>query len=258
MAVSPPVTPAPTTPAPTTPAPATPDASVAVAPAAGRHPREHVSFFRGPALRTLPTAAATVVTCLVVSVASPQSAHADPSVSASQPTGSQSFVAEGTGRTAVHRDGFTVGAAARALGAPHPGSAAIAARPTVGTVPDAGGFGPRRVAGCAACSSDHRGIDFAAPTGTPVVASLPGRVVSAGPLGGYGNQVLVQHADGVQTRYGHLSVIAVRPGQAVAAGQGIGAVGDTGVSTGSHLHFEVVVDGVPVDPAAWLRVRGLL
>lgn len=114
------------------------------------------------------------------------------------------------------------------------------------------------MAGCAACSTDHRGIDFAASAGTPVVASLPGRVVSAGPLGGYGNQVLVQHADGVQTRYGHLSVIAVRPGQVVAAGQGIGAVGDTGVSTGSHLHFEVVVAGVPVDPAAWLRVRGLL
>jgi len=83
-------------------------------------------------------------------------------------------------------------------------------------------------------------------------------VVSAGVLGGYGNQVLVQHADGLQTRYGHLSQIAVRVGQVVTAGERIGAVGNTGVSTGPHLHFEVIVSGRPVDPAVWLRAHGLL
>ncbi|WFR68206.1 M23 family metallopeptidase [Curtobacterium flaccumfaciens] len=77
-------------------------------------------------------------------------------------------------------------------------------------------------------------------------------------FGGYGNQVLLQHADGSQTRYGHLSQIGVRGGQTVTAGQRIGAVGNTGVSTGAHLHFEVIVGGTPVDPAVWLRNRGLL
>jgi len=87
---------------------------------------------------------------------------------------------------------------------------------------------------------------------------MSGRVVSAGVFGGYGNQVLLQHADGSQTRYGHLSQIGVGVGQSVAAGERIGAVGNTGVSTGSHLHFEVIVGGTPVDPAVWLRNRGLL
>ncbi len=79
-----------------------------------------------------------------------------------------------------------------------------------------------------------------------------------GVLGGYGNQILLQHADGSQTRYGHLSQIGVLVGQTVSAGQRIGAVGNTGVSTGSHLHFEVIVGGSPVDPAVWLQGRGLL
>ncbi|WXF91848.1 M23 family metallopeptidase [Curtobacterium flaccumfaciens pv. flaccumfaciens] len=103
-----------------------------------------------------------------------------------------------------------------------------------------------------------RGVDFAAAIGTPVVAALPGRVVSAGVLGGYGNQVLLQHADGTATRYGHLSAIDVRPGQVLGAGERLGAVGNTGVSTGAHLHFEVIVAGTPIDPAAWLQARGLL
>ncbi len=95
----------------------------------------------------------------------------------------------------------------------------------------------------------HRGIDFAAPTGTPVLASAGGRVVAAGWSGGYGNLVAVQHGRNMVTRYAHLSRISVRLGETVAQGQRIGAVGSTGLSTGPHLHYEVWVDGKPVNPA---------
>jgi murein DD-endopeptidase MepM/ murein hydrolase activator NlpD len=132
------------------------------------------------------------------------------------------------------------------------------ARPVAGTIPSAGNFGGRVVAGCAACSTRHQGTDFAAASGTPVFAVMSGTVESAGVLGGYGNQVLLRHPDGTETRYGHLSVIGVRVGQTVEVGEQIGAVGSTGVSTGPHLHFEVILGGRPVDPEPWLAARQLL
>lgn len=94
----------------------------------------------------------------------------------------------------------------------------------------------------------HQGLDFAAPTGTPVVASASGTVVQAGWGGGYGNLVVLRHQGGMLTRYAHLSRIAVKTGQSVAQGQRIGAVGSTGLSTGPHLHYEVWVAGKPVNP----------
>ncbi len=94
----------------------------------------------------------------------------------------------------------------------------------------------------------HKGLDLAAPEGTGVVAALPGRVLSAGYQGGYGNTVLVQHANGVQTRYGHLASINVKAGDPVDSETVLGAVGQTGRSTGPHLHFEVIRMGEPVDP----------
>jgi hypothetical protein len=94
----------------------------------------------------------------------------------------------------------------------------------------------------------HQGLDFAAPTGTPVVASAAGTVAQAGWGGGYGNLVVIRHQGGMLTRYAHLSRIAVKPGQAVGQGQRIGAVGSTGLSTGPHLHYEVWVSGKPVNP----------
>lgn len=100
---------------------------------------------------------------------------------------------------------------------------------------------------------NHDGIDWAAPTGTPVVSALPGRIGYVGPGGGYGNVVYVDHADGVQTRYAHLDAFAeeLALGQDVGAGDLIGYVGTTGVSTGPHLHFELHVDGTPIDPLTW-------
>ncbi|MGB9803548.1 MAG: peptidoglycan DD-metalloendopeptidase family protein [Desulfofundulus sp.] len=98
----------------------------------------------------------------------------------------------------------------------------------------------------------HTGMDIAAGTGTPVRAAESGRVTSAGWDGGYGLAVDVYHGDGVVTRYAHLSRVEVRVGQRVERGQLLGRVGSTGLATGPHLHFEVLVGGRPVDPARFL------
>ncbi|WP_242090446.1 M23 family metallopeptidase [Curtobacterium sp. DN_7.5] len=219
--------------------------------------------------RAVPVTATAVAACMVVALGSPQSALAATPQVVTPGVGAvgQQYVAPDGSTVVGHRDTFGVAlvrpvpeptratAAARPA-TPRPAASGVV-RPVVGTVPVAGGFGGRQVVGCGACSTDHQGLDFAAAEGTPVVAVLPGRVLAAGVLGGYGNQVLVQHADGTQTRSAHLSRIDVVPGQTVAAGQQLGAVGSTGVSTGPHLHFEVLVDSVPVDPAAWLAARGI-
>ena len=98
----------------------------------------------------------------------------------------------------------------------------------------------------------HEGIDIAAPTGTAIRAAAGGSVIYAGWLGGYGNLVVIDHGNGLATAYGHQSSVAVATGQAVSQGQTIGYVGSTGHSTGPHLHFEVRVNGVPVDPLGYL------
>ncbi|MCJ7421271.1 M23 family metallopeptidase [Sphingomicrobium astaxanthinifaciens] len=96
----------------------------------------------------------------------------------------------------------------------------------------------------------HRGIDFAAPRGTPIQAAADGVVLHAGRAGGYGNQVRLRHADGTITSYSHMASLHVAPGTAVTQGQVIGTVGSTGLSTGPHLHYEVHRNGRAVDPRA--------
>ncbi len=98
----------------------------------------------------------------------------------------------------------------------------------------------------------HTGIDIGASYGSPVWAAAAGTVVVAGPVSGYGNAIVIDHAGGLATLYGHLSKLGVHVGSTVATGQTIGAVGNTGNSTGPHLHFEVRVNGTPVDPMKYL------
>jgi murein DD-endopeptidase MepM/ murein hydrolase activator NlpD len=119
-----------------------------------------------------------------------------------------------------------------------------------------GGFGPR-IDPIDGTRKVHTGIDLAAPEGTPVVAIDGGVVKSAGPRGGYGNAVEIDHGGGVTTVYAHASSLAVHAGQQVQEGQTIAAVGQTGRATGPHLHFEVRVDGRPCDPVRALNAYGM-
>ncbi len=98
----------------------------------------------------------------------------------------------------------------------------------------------------------HAGVDIAAPVGTPIRAADSGSVAIAGMTGGYGNYTCIQHGGNISTCYGHQSRIGVSTGQSVRQGQVIGAVGNTGNSTGPHLHFEVRVGGSPVNPMGYL------
>jgi murein DD-endopeptidase MepM/ murein hydrolase activator NlpD len=103
-------------------------------------------------------------------------------------------------------------------------------------------------------SSYHSGIDLAAPMGSTIRAAAGGTVIYAGWYSGYGNMVDIQHADGLVTRYAHMSayVPELGYGTAVKAGQVIGLVGETGHATGNHIHFEVRINGEAVDPAPFI------
>ena len=98
----------------------------------------------------------------------------------------------------------------------------------------------------------HAGIDFRMKVGDPVSAAAPGHIIFVGKRGGYGYLVEIGHAHGVVTRYGHLSEILVEPGAFVARGDVVALSGNTGRSTGPHLHYEIVVEGRPVNPRPWL------
>jgi murein DD-endopeptidase MepM/ murein hydrolase activator NlpD len=98
----------------------------------------------------------------------------------------------------------------------------------------------------------HQGVDIAASPGQPVHASAEGIVVRAGEVTGLGLAVYVAHAYGISTRYGHLSHVDVQPGQRVHRGDVVGRVGNTGRSTGYHLHYEVRVDGAAVNPLGYI------
>jgi murein DD-endopeptidase MepM/ murein hydrolase activator NlpD len=100
----------------------------------------------------------------------------------------------------------------------------------------------------------HAGIDLSGPVGTPIYATADGVVTESGyNSGGYGNLVKIEHGRGIETRYGHLSAIGVRKGQRVTRGQLIGRMGSTGRSTGSHLHYEVRIDGRAVNPIPFMK-----
>lgn len=101
-------------------------------------------------------------------------------------------------------------------------------------------------------SGAHTGLDIGAGNGTPILAAADGVVKHASPMGTYGNLVIVEHENGVETYYAHCSKILVKVGQRVSSGQNIALVGSTGNSTGNHLHFEVRINGKPVNPQKYL------
>lgn len=113
-------------------------------------------------------------------------------------------------------------------------------------------YGARRSYQGGPLTGYHGGLDWAAPEGTPLYAAAPGVVVVAEPLVVRGNVVVLDHGLGVHTLYFHLSELAVTPGQQVAQGERLGAVGTTGLSTGSHLHWEVRIGEIFVNPDEWL------
>jgi len=118
------------------------------------------------------------------------------------------------------------------------------------------GFGPRLFP---ARAFMHEGVDLAVPIGTPVYAASDGTIEKVGPYAGYGNYLRIEHGDGLATAYGHLSRFApgIKPGVHVAQGQLVAFSGNSGRSTGPHLHFEVLTDGKPVDPLAHAKIARL-
>ncbi len=99
----------------------------------------------------------------------------------------------------------------------------------------------------------HEGVDFAAPVGTPIYSTADGTVIYAGWLSGYGRLIKIQHDFGIETRYGHLSAIRVEVGQRVSRGERIGDMGNSGRSTGPHLHYEIRVNGQALNPMIYIR-----
>lgn len=122
-------------------------------------------------------------------------------------------------------------------------------KPTAGNI--GSGFGPRAHP-ILAITRLHAGLDIGGASGQPIVAANDGRVIWAGWRGGYGNAVIIDHGNGRTTLYAHMSSIGVSQGADVDRGDTIGAVGTTGLSTGPHLHFELRLNGAPVDPRPYL------
>jgi murein DD-endopeptidase MepM/ murein hydrolase activator NlpD len=125
-------------------------------------------------------------------------------------------------------------------------------KPVMGEIDVSSGFG-MRIDPFIRAPAMHTGMDFRGDTGDPVRATAAGNVTQAGPNGGYGKMVEIDHGNGLSTRYGHLSDIGVKVGQRVRAGHIIGRVGSTGRSTGPHLHYETRIGGDAVDPRKFLR-----
>lgn len=167
----------------------------------------------------------------------------------------------------IQRDGYTSAAAPKPK--PKPKPTAVAGVQAVGGVgggqgwtlpisgPVSSPFGARPGAPVPGVKPFHDGADIPAPCGAPVRAAQSGTVVEAGTQGSYGNWILVDHGNGIQTGYAHSSEILVATGQHVDAGATIALVGTTGASSGCHVHFETRVDGAQIDPAQFMSTQGI-
>ncbi|MGF0175298.1 LysM peptidoglycan-binding domain-containing M23 family metallopeptidase [Streptomyces sp. Marseille-Q5077] len=180
------------------------------------------------------------------SSSAPSSSSSAPSKSSSDTTASKSSASKSAAsKTTTTAQSAESASASSGFSAPLDGA-------TLGTA--------YKVAGSMWSSGYHTGVDFSAPTGTPLKAVGAGTVVSAGWGGAYGNQVVIQLADGHYAQYAHLSSLSVSSGQSVTAGQQVGLSGATGNVTGPHLHFEIRTTpdyGSDLDPVAYLRSKGV-
>ena len=123
-------------------------------------------------------------------------------------------------------------------------------KPTFGSI--SSNFGTRKLK-MERRARNHNGIDFRAPIGTPILAAGPGEIIFSGWRGAYGQAVEIDHGDGLTTIYAHMNKRLVKVGQEVRAGTLIGQVGNTGRSTGPHLHFEMRVKQIPMDPSDFVK-----
>ena len=181
---------------------------------------------------------------------------------------SQSLQVSSAAPITVQRDGYTSAAAPKPEPQPEPvahvqpAAAGVAAVAGGGwTLPVAGRlsspYGERPDAPVSGVKPFHSGADIAAPCGQPVQAAQAGTVIEAGFQGSYGNWVLIDHGNGIQTGYAHNSELLVSTGEQVAAGATIALVGSTGASSGCHMHFETRVGGAMVAPVPFMSSRGI-
>ena len=180
----------------------------------------------------------------------------------------QSLSISSSAAVPFERDGFTVTAAPAPASYTQIASDGEWASLTVNQLSDHGWalpvsgrisspHGPRPNRPVAGVGGFHNGTDIAAACGQPVFAATGGTVASAGYQGSYGNWVLLEHGNDVQTGYAHNSRLLVRAGQVVAAGEIIALVGSTGASTGCHVHFETRVDGIRIDAETYMNEKGI-
>jgi len=248
-----------------------PRRAVAVASKTAANPATPVNRRRGRGARASRLTLTSAAAALAMFGAAAMPAHASTGTSAAIATlapavSTQDFAVTQVALPSTSRDGFTVGGGVASTGA-----GAVAAGETVtyggdvrspfpGPVRMSSGFG-YRTAPCGACSSLHQGLDFNPGMGAPIGAVAAGTVRVSGIYFSYGETVIIDHeVDGrkVSTLYGHMipGSSPLKVGDRVEPGQFIGSVGSSGVSTGAHLHLEVLMDGtLPIDPAAWLAAH---
>ncbi|WP_416394680.1 MULTISPECIES: peptidoglycan DD-metalloendopeptidase family protein [unclassified Curtobacterium] len=245
--------------------------AVAAAPSTVPHTRTQGASFRRAASRVTAVGALLFVAGLVVSTSLPAQALYTPEPGSSSARTSVSgatqslSVGAGAADAETNRDQYSVSSATQyknvdASSFTNDPNGTIQ-WPFLTGVPITSGFGGRQVEGCSFCSTNHMGVDFAPGEGTPIRVIAGGTVIKVQANdGGFGNDVWVEHdVDGKQfvSVYGHMedNSFKVVKGQQVEVGDELGLVGSTGNSTGPHLHLEVHVDGVPVDPLAWLKAN---
>ena len=255
---------------PAAPAPVARRAAATTAPASA--PRQR-SAFRSAGKRVTVVGAMVFAGAMLVSTSVPANAFfvdTDERTGAKKAAASQTFVAGAAAEDAASRDGYSVTEMKVAPVSEYAStSSSTFSNDVAGTVqwpfatgvPISSGFGARHVSNCGFCSTFHNGLDFVPGAGSPIQAIADGTVSAVtGPGGAFGNHVEIEHViDGqkVTSTYSHMQTgsVQVSVGEKVTVGQLVGKVGSTGNSTGAHLHFEIHLGGVPVDPYPWLTAN---